>query len=119
MSSDIRPTGETFQPSNLSTLLSRLKSRLQELYGPRFIALILYGSYARGDAQPGSDLDVAMVLEDFERPWLEIERTGHIATELSLEYGVTISLIPIRRIDWEQKRTLVAFSLHREGIPVG
>lgn len=99
-------------------LLSELKARLAELYGERLKGLVLYGSYARGAARKSSDLDVAMVLEQAQRPWLEIDRTGPLVTTLSLKYGFTISLVPIHRLDWDQSRTLLARALHREGILV-
>jgi predicted nucleotidyltransferase len=42
--------------------LSELKERLQSVYGNRLVAIILYGSVARGDYTEGSDVDVAIVL---------------------------------------------------------
>ena len=100
-------------------LLAILKEKLLELYPGRVHALVLYGSYARGAEREGSDLDVAVVLDDYARPWPEIDRTGALVAELSLKYGITISLIPVRKRDWERNRTLLARSLHREGILVG
>ena len=44
-------------------LLQRIKERLQELYGPRFRGLVLYGSVARGDAGEISDIDALCLLE--------------------------------------------------------
>ena len=109
-------------PSSVSplvrTLLDELKARLSELYGERLTELVLYGSYARGTARQGSDLDVAMVLEEGQRPWLEIDRTGPVVAALSLKYGLTISLIPVRRLDWDRSRTLLTRTLHREGVLV-
>lgn len=101
------------------SLLEDLKARLSGLYGDRLVGLVLYGSYARGTARKGSDVDVAMVLDGAQRPWLEIDRTGSVVAELSLKYGVPISLVPVRQQDWDQDRTLLARSLHREGILVG
>lgn len=43
-------------------VLSDLKRRLQRRYGERFAGLYLFGSRARGDAEPDSDVDVAVVL---------------------------------------------------------
>jgi len=40
----------------LSDLLNELKARLVELYGQRLFALILFGSQARGEATPDSDI---------------------------------------------------------------
>ncbi len=100
------------------TLLEELKASLSALYGDRLMGLVVYGSYVRGTARHGSDLDVAMVLEGGQRPWLEIDRTGPVVAELSLKYGVSISLVPIRREDWDRDRTLLTRTLHREGVLV-
>ena len=40
--------------------------------------------------------DVVMVLDDFDQPWLEIRCTSEIVSRLSLEYDISISLIPMR-----------------------
>jgi predicted nucleotidyltransferase len=99
-------------------LLSRLKAELEVLYASRLQAVWLYGSYARGEARAGSDLDVAAVLDDFDRPWPEIDRTGPLVSRLSLEYGITVSLIPVRKRAWEGKRSILARSLYRDGVPL-
>jgi predicted nucleotidyltransferase len=108
------------QPDSLlNSLLVELKQRLSELYQDRLAGVVLYGSYARGSAHPGSDLDVAMLLDGYERAWLEIDRTGSLVAEMSLKYGVTVSLIPVRKKDWDQNQTLLTRSLRREGILIG
>ena len=102
--------------SLLNSLLEELKQRLSELYRDRLAGVVLYGSYARGSAHAGSDLDVAMLLDGYERAWPEIDRTGPLVAEMSLKYGVTVSLIPVRKKDWDQNQTLLTRSLRREGI---
>ena len=54
-------------PIDISKLLKELKEGLNRLYGERLKGLYLYGSYARGDYKEGSDLDILLVLDDFER----------------------------------------------------
>jgi predicted nucleotidyltransferase len=44
----------------LAGTLARLDQGLQELYGDRFRGLLLYGSYARGEADEGSDVDLCL-----------------------------------------------------------
>ena len=44
-------------------LLQRIKERLKELYGARFRGLVLYGSVARGDDSPDSDIDMLCLLD--------------------------------------------------------
>jgi uncharacterized protein len=99
-------------------LLSELNTELAALYEDRLRALIVFGSYARGDARWDSDLDVAMVLDGFDHPFIEIERTGQITSDLSLKYDLTVSLIPVRERDLSGERTLLASALRREGVPV-
>ena len=43
--------------------LSELKDGLAALYSARLKGLYLFGSYARGEARPESDLDVLIVLD--------------------------------------------------------
>lgn len=112
-------TATILASETLQALLSDLRAGLVALYGTHLHRLVLYGSYARGVARPGSDLDVAVVLDDFERPWPVIERTGPLVADLSLQYGVTISLIPVRKSDWDRRLTLLAKSVQREGVEVG
>jgi predicted nucleotidyltransferase len=45
-------------------LLDCFVSLVQEALGDRVVSLILYGSVARGEARPESDVDVLLVLKD-------------------------------------------------------
>lgn len=47
-------------PTEVQAILAQLRSRLEEVYGPRLRGLYLYGSYARGAAAPGSDHDLTI-----------------------------------------------------------
>lgn len=55
---------ETQQPdkTDVAALLRALTDGLQYALGPEVQLLILYGSYARGEAQPESDVDLFVVL---------------------------------------------------------
>lgn len=44
--------------ADIEPLLRALRTALEELYGDRLAKLILYGSFARGEAWEGSDVDV-------------------------------------------------------------
>ncbi|HUK55292.1 MAG TPA: nucleotidyltransferase domain-containing protein [Nitrospiria bacterium] len=99
-------------------VLRKLKTSLAKIYGERLKGLYLYGSYARGEERSGSDLDVAMILDQFERPWFEIQRTGQLVTDLSLECEITISLIPLRVSDWKEKQKSLVRNIQREGVAV-
>lgn len=80
-------------PEQLKQILGQLRLRLDAIYGDRLQGLYLYGSYARSEARPGSDLDVLAVLEPCESAWEEIQRTSRVNAELSLQHDITISLL--------------------------
>ena len=105
-------------PANIKRMLAELKKGLTELYGQRLKALILFGSYARGDYREGSDLDVLVVLNDFERGPIELDRTDDLIGNLSLEYLITISPLFMREKDWLMADKPVLRNVRVEGVPV-
>lgn len=88
-----------------SALLAEFKTRLKTIYGERLKGVFLYGSYARGQGGPESDVDILIVLDDWEHYAGEIDRTGAVASELSLAYGVSISQVFVRERDWLHEDT--------------
>jgi predicted nucleotidyltransferase len=44
------------------SILTDLRYRLSELYGPKLVRLVLFGSQARGDSVEGSDVDVLVAV---------------------------------------------------------
>lgn len=50
--------------SDYQILLQDFVALLQEEYGEEFISLVLYGSIARGEGKPSSDLDLILVISD-------------------------------------------------------
>ena len=93
----------------IRTILDALHDRLKTLYGERFRGLYVFGSYARSDAgielPEDSDLDVALILSDFENSYDEIRRTSDITLDLGLEHSLVISLVPVREEDFKEGRT--------------
>lgn len=45
-------------PHSLRELLKRYVDDVQTIYGSELNTVILYGSYARGDFRPDSDIDI-------------------------------------------------------------
>ena len=104
--------------STLTNILQQLKRGLEDLYGPRLRGLYLFGSHARGEAEEGSDIDVAMVLDDFEHASTEIMRTGEIVGRLSLEHDCVLSVIPLRLRQFADEAGPLVMNLRREGVAV-
>ncbi len=98
--------------------LRQLKAELEELYGDRLKGLYLFGSRARGDAEPDSDVDVAVVLDDYESPVREIRRMSEISSRLSLDLDLHISRVPVRESDWLHKNTVFMRNLRRDAVAI-
>lgn len=58
-------------PTMIGTLLGEYVDRVNKIYGKHLRSVILYGSYARGDFRPDSDIDI-MILVDLTD--MEIEK---------------------------------------------
>ncbi len=100
----------------LDTILQELHRQLKELYGSRLVKLILYGSQARGDAEPGSDIDVMVVLEGSVVPGKEIARTGEIVASLSLEHDEVISRIFVSAEQFIEKSSSLLLNVYEDGV---
>jgi uncharacterized protein len=87
----------------IDELLVRLRHGLEQLYGERLAGVYLFGSFARGEATPESDVDILIVLDEVADYGQEIERTGHLLSELSLDYEVSISRLFVSSEAWQHR----------------
>ena len=82
--------------------------------------MILFGSRARGDAEPDSDLDVLVVL-DGPADRSARETVSDSAWETGLEHGIVIVPIVVSRDEWElgpERYSLRAEAIRVDGVPV-
>ncbi|MGL5062470.1 MAG: nucleotidyltransferase domain-containing protein [Microcoleus sp.] len=103
-------------PIAIQPILTYLKQDLNKLYGDRLRHLTLFGSQARGDAQPESDIDVLVVLKSPVNPGEEIKRTGKTIADLSLQYDTVISCIFLDEIDYQTRNGSLLRNIRKEGI---
>jgi uncharacterized protein len=59
-------------PAVADPILRRFRTAILEIYGDRLERMVLYGSRARGDAQPDSDYDIALFLRNSASFWEEM-----------------------------------------------
>ena len=94
--------------------IAEITDRLVEYYRPERI--YLFGSEARGDAGPDSDLDFCVVLAD-DAP-VELLRDGGIYSVLR-GMGFPKDIVPWRRSDFDRRaahvRTSLPATIVREG----
>lgn len=101
----------------IQRLLAELKKGLTELYGTRLKGVYLFGSYARGDYNNNSDLDVMIVLDNYTSYWDELVYSVELASDLSLEYNVTISRMIMTEDQWKKGDLPILRNIRAEGVP--
>ena len=106
-------------PVRIRKLMKDLKAGLVNIYGDKLKGVYLYGSYARGDYRPGSDVDVMILLKDYRNYWNEQKKISQLASDVSLEYDVTISCIFIKEFQWKNAvdELPLLYNIHKDGVP--
>lgn len=102
--------------SRLVQVLDKFKTYLVQEYRERLVQVILFGSYARQDSYPGSDIDVLIVLADPMNPSEEIRRTSEFVAQLCLEYDLLISRLFLSQSRFETENSPLLRTIHRDGV---
>lgn len=100
------------------TALDKFKALLLRRVG--LYKLFLFGSRARGDAGPYSDMDVLVVLEDASSE-KDFDYVSDCAWEAGFEYGIVIVPVVFTRNGWEnspERSSLLAKAIEAEGVPL-
>lgn len=105
-------------PKRVQTILEETQKELQKIYHKRFKEMILFGSYARGDAAEDSDIDIILLLEDVKDISAERERYLPVTGRISLKYDTVVSVVPFDFRDFHQKRTPLILNVNKEGIRI-
>jgi predicted nucleotidyltransferase len=85
---------------------------LHQQYPDRIRDVILFGSKARGDSHPDSDIDILILVDDDD--WRFSHAVSRLAAHISLNYDVLLGPRVIRQARWE--RSLLYSTVSSEGI---
>ena len=104
--------------ATLKNILTELRRGLSDILGDGLVAVFLFGSRARHDARPASDIDVLVVVHgELDYPDL-IRRTSHLVSDLSLKYDAMISRAFISKDRFEREQTPFLLNVRREAVAI-
>jgi predicted nucleotidyltransferase len=99
-------------------VLKELQRALQHELGDQLEDILLFGSRARGEGRPDSDVDVLILLKgEFDYGEL-IRRTSSLVGAISLERGIVISRAFATKARFETEQSPFYINVRREAVPI-
>jgi predicted nucleotidyltransferase len=87
---------EIIKDKELLNILRDVKHEVRQLFGDKLRGLILYGSYARNEQDPESDIDIMILVDDNEDGLRNYRYLiADVMGELTIKYGKLISLAEV------------------------
>lgn len=107
--------------NELNTILQQMSKVYRAVYGENVVRIILYGSYARGDNQKDSDIDIVAIVRG-ERAELQerLKKIWDTSSELELEYGTLVSPTVIPFAEFEKYKEDLPYyrNIENEGVDI-
>lgn len=107
--------------SKLNKILNKMAAVAKSTFGDKLQAVILYGSYARGDYDDASDIDI-MIIADVNREDLFRYKKPiiKVTSELGLENDVVVTATLKDKKTFEQYKSALPFyqSVLKEGVEI-
>lgn len=105
----------------LNRIVSELVKAYRSVYGDQIVKIILYGSYARGDYDSESDVDVvALVRGDRKILQEQLKRVWDVSSDLELEFDTILSPTVIPYDEYEQYADALPYykNIAEEGVVI-
>jgi len=102
----------------VNSIIQKCKEALSLCYGSRLKGIILYGSTARGEAGPASDIDLLILLSPPFDFFAELRQIVDVLYPIQLESEKLISAKPALASDYEVGSISLYRNARREGVAV-
>jgi hypothetical protein len=113
---DLPELSAGFDPHQIARDVAR---DLRRLYDDRLSSVLLFGSWARGDAHPESDIDLLVVLDRVDSVWDELRRMDPVLWRHSFDNDTVVTALPVATRDVDERKRPVLVRAHAEGLRVG
>ena len=115
---DIMPSMSSVAENNHENgkLLNRIKALLQDSFKTRFQGVVLFGSEARGESRPDSDIDILVLLDGPIDWWEDLRTIIDALYDLQLEILRPIRPIPVDITSYLNGKFALYRSARKQGI---
>ncbi|MBQ7515683.1 MAG: nucleotidyltransferase domain-containing protein [Schwartzia sp.] len=106
----------------LEAVCKRMAACYRSVYGEAIRDIFLYGSYARGDSSPYSDIDFAAIVHGERQPLQEkLKKVWDDATDIDLDYDVVVSPTVIPADEFDKYADILPYyrNIRQEGRKIG
>ena len=104
--------------SEIKGLLPRIRKIIEDIYGIRLKELILYGSFAKNNANMDSDIDIMVVIKGNINSIRELEKMHEKLYDIELESGELIQIYPVSEEEYDTSIWPLYRHVKREGIKI-
>lgn len=100
-------------------VLRELRERIQQEFPNWSFRMTLFGSRARGEADPDSDMDILLEVETEHIAFAEKQRLRRVVGEISMDFNLVVSLVVSdQHLRMERGDFAIFQTIREEGIPL-
>lgn len=106
-------------PQTMQQLIQLYVSNIHDIYGSHLRQIILYGSYARGDFRPDSDIDIMILLDLSD---IDIKKYRHQLLDMTFDFNMDydVDIKPIAKSEEHYRKWVDNYpfysNVNREGV---
>ena len=106
-------------PQAMQSLIETYVIEIQKIYGTHLRRIILYGSYARGDFRPDSDVDIMILLDMSD---LELKKYSQKLSYMTYDFNLDndVDIKPIAKSEAHFKKWIINYpfyaNIQKEGV---
>lgn len=103
----------------MQQLIQQYVSNIHDIYGSHLRQIILYGSYARGDFRPDSDIDIMILLDLSD---IDIKKYRHQLSDMTFDFNMDydVDIKPIAKNEEHYRKWIDNYpfysNVNREGV---
>ena len=112
---------DVIQNKQFFGILVDVKEEVLKVFGSKLKQLILYGSYARNEQDPESDIDIMALVDDTESTLRKATYPiANIMTQMSLKYDIFVSITEETCNRYNEYRDVLPYfqNIYNEGIEI-